>query len=107
MRIITLGYNLCQHPAKSDLEMEQTSQALIQQMDAKLDHLMASMARLDERINAGTGRVDRLEYRLDQIEERVNTLDLAFAKSLGKGLIAERAAWIVFSAAIAAMARWL
>ena len=98
---------MCQHPEKSDLEMEDTSQALIQQMDAKLDHLMASMARLDERINAGTGRVDRLEYRLDQIEERVNTLDLAFAKSLGKGLIAERAAWIVFAAAIAAMARWL
>ena len=79
----------------------------LQLIDEKLDRLVEQVTRMDERIDGARQRGDRLEYRLDLLEDRVNGLDQTLAAQTGKGMMMERAAWVVFTAAVAALAKFL
>lgn len=71
-------------------------------IEHKLDDLalmMADLARLDERADAQEVRINRHELRLDVIESQANRSTEAIAKMDGRGLMIERAAWIMFAAA--------
>ncbi len=74
-------------------------------IEVKLDQLaalMADLARLDERADGIEVRLNRHELRLDVIESQGNRSTEAIAKMSGKSLMMERAAWILFAAAVAA-----
>lgn len=71
-------------------------------IEVKLDQLallMADLARLDERADGIEVRLNRHELRLDVIESQANRSTEAIAKMDGRGLMVERAAWIMFAAA--------
>ena len=78
----------------------------LDKLDEKLDVLVATMARYDERLSAGSTTVQRHEFRLDHIEGRVNNIENSLSKLGGKNIIWERAAWIVFSAAVALLVKY-
>jgi hypothetical protein len=76
-------------------------------IEVKLDQLalmMADLARLDERADGIEVRLNRHELRLDVIESQANRSTEAIAKMSGKSLMMERAAWILFAAAVGAAA---
>lgn len=78
-------------------------------IEAKLDSLtdtVAILARIDERLVSSHKRLDRHEVRLDMLEGNIRDTETAMARVSGKGMIAERAAWIFFAAAIAATAKF-
>lgn len=70
-------------------------------LDEKLDVLVSTMARYEERLSAGNSKFERHEYRLDHIEGRVNVIENDVSRAHGRGMIFERAAWVIFSAALA------
>jgi len=76
-------------------------------LDEKLDVLGQIVARYEERLAAGNNKFERLEFRLDHIENRVNAIENAVSQMGGKTIMWERAAWIVFSAVIAFLATYL
>ena len=76
----------------------------LDKLDEKIDGLASTMARYDERLAAGNSKFERLEFRLDHIENRVNTSENKLAGMGGKSIVFERAGWIIFSAAIALLA---
>jgi hypothetical protein len=74
-------------------------------IEAKLDQLavmMSDLARLDERADGIEVRLNRHELRLDVIESQTNRQGETLAAMTGKGLMIERAAWILFAAAVGA-----
>ena len=78
-------------------------------IEAKLDSLtdtVAILARIDERLVSSHKRLDRHEVRLDMLEGNIRDAETAMARNAGKGMVAERAAWIFFAAAIAATAKF-
>jgi len=78
----------------------------LDKLDEKLDVLVATMARYDERLSAGNSKFERHEFRLDHIEGRVNNIENSLSKLGRKNIIWERAAWIVFSAAVALLVKY-
>jgi len=78
----------------------------LDKLDEKLDVQVATMARYDERLSAGNSKFERHEFRLDHIEGRVNNIENSLSKLGGKNIIWERAAWIVFSAAVALLVKY-
>lgn len=76
----------------------------LDKLDEKIDGLASTMARYDERLAAGNSKFERLEFRLDHIENRVNTSENKLAGMGGKSIVFERAGWIIFSASIALLA---
>ena len=76
-------------------------------LDEKLDVLGQTVARYEERLAAGNNKFERLEFRLDHIENRVNAIENAVSQMGGKTIMWERAAWIIFSAVIAFLATYL
>lgn len=79
-------------------------------IEAKLDSLtdtVAILARIDERLVSSHKRLDRHEVRLDLLEGNIRDAETAMARVSGKGMVAERAGWIVFAAVIAASAKFL
>ena len=78
----------------------------LDKLDEKLDVLVATMAHYDERLSAGNSKFERHEFRLDHIEGRVNNIENSLSKLGGKNIIWERAAWIVFSAAVALLVKY-
>jgi tetrahydromethanopterin S-methyltransferase subunit G len=75
-------------------------------LDEKLDVLVATMARYEERLAAGNSKFERHEFRLDHIEGRVNGLENAMSALGGKSIVWERAAWIIFSAVVAIIVKF-
>ena len=76
----------------------------LQRIESKLDKLgdtITELARIDERLVSAHKRVDRHEVRLDGIEDRVNEMETLQAKFTGKGMLVERAGWIVFASVVA------
>ncbi len=78
--------------------------ARLDRIEAKLDQLtemMLDLARLDERADAFEQKLQRHELRLDLIENTTNKNSETLAGLSGKGMMVERAGWILFAAAVA------
>ena len=85
------------------MDLQQT----LSSIDGKLDRLSADVAalsnqasRIDERMIGQDARLKRHELRLDQMEFDQREIQLSVAKAHGRGAMMERAAWIVFAAAL-------
>ena len=79
-------------------------------IEAKLDQLsdtVAVLARIDERLVSSHKRLDRHEGRLNMLEGNIREVEQNMAKQVGKGIVAERAAWIIFAAVVSAVAKFL
>ena len=79
--------------------MEPADQRLTR-IEEKLDRVsetLQTLARIDERQSGFEARLNRHEHRLDQLEDEQRDTDNALAKMAGKGILVERAAWIVFA----------
>ena len=79
-------------------------------IELKLDQLsdtVAILARIDERLVSSHKRLDRHEVRLDMLEADIRNTEQTIAKTAGKSMVGERAAWIIFAAAISAAAKFL
>ena len=82
----------------------------LDRIEQKLDRItdaLADLARMDERQDALAQRIDRHEFRLDLIEDQTNATSETLAKSEGQSRFIERAAWIVFAAALSVVASQL
>jgi len=89
--------------------MDVTIEKRFDRVELKLDQLsetVAVLARIDERLVSSHKRLDRHEVRLDLLESDIRVTERAMAKVSGKNMVGERMAWIVFSAAIAAAAKY-
>ena len=79
----------------------------LDRIEQKLDRVvdaLADLARIDERQDALAQRIDRHEFRLDLIEDQTNATSETLAKSAGQSRLIERAAWLVFAAALSVVA---
>jgi len=77
----------------------------LSRIETKVDQLavmMSDLARLDERADGIEVRINRHELRLDVIESQTNRQAETLAAMSGKGLMIERAAWILFAAGVGA-----
>ena len=75
----------------------------LNRIEAKLDKLteaMAMIARVDEKLVAGSARIDRLEYRLDEQEGDIDTLKSVVGFNSQSVKVAERFVWILVSAVV-------
>ena len=81
----------------------------LNRIEQKLDQLavmLTDLARLDERADGLEVRVNRHELRLDIIENQTNRHSQIIAKGEGKGLLIERAAWILFAAVMSSISHF-
>lgn len=79
-------------------------------IEVKLDQLsdtVAILARIDERLVSSHKRLDRHEVRLDLLEGNIRDTETTVARAAGKSMVAERAAWILFAAAITVIGKFL
>jgi len=77
----------------------------LSRIETKVDQLavmMSDLARLDERADGIEVRINRHELRIDVIESQTNRQAETLAAMSGKGLMIERAAWILFAAGVGA-----
>ena len=77
----------------------------LSRIEKKVDQLavmMSDLARLDERADGIEVRLNRHELRLDVIESQTNRQGETLAAMTGKGLMIERAAWVLFAAEVGA-----
>ena len=90
--------------------MELSIEKRFDRIEAKLDQLsdtVAVLARIDERLVSSHKRLDRHEGRLNALEGDIRQVEQSMAKQAGKGMVAERAAWIIFAAFVTAIAKFL
>ena len=73
----------------------------------KLSETVAILGRIDERLVSSHKRLDRHEVRLDLLEGNIRDTETTVARAAGKGMVAERAAWILFAAAITVIGKFL
>jgi cob(I)alamin adenosyltransferase len=79
----------------------------LNRIETKLDKLaeaMTMIARVDEKLVAGSARVDRLEYRLDEYEGDLDKVKSIVGYNSQTVKIAERFAWILVSAIVGLIA---
>jgi uncharacterized coiled-coil protein SlyX len=79
----------------------------LNRIETKLDKLTEAMtliARVDEKLTAGSARIDRLEYRLDEQEEDIDNLKGIVGYNSQSVKVAERFIWILISAIIGVVA---
>lgn len=72
----------------------------LNRIETKLDKLteaMSMIARVDEKLVAGSARIDRLEYRLDEQESDIDTLKSVVGYNSQSVKVAERFVWILVS----------
>jgi len=77
----------------------------LSRIEKKVDQLavmMSDLARLDERADGIEVRINRHELRIDVIESQTNRQAETLAAMSGKGLMIERAAWVLFAAGVGA-----
>ena len=89
-----------------NLDIEKRFDRIEQKLD-QLSDTVAILARIDERLVSSHKRLDRHEVRLDLLEADIRSTEQTIAKSAGKGMVGERAAWILFAASITAIAKFL
>lgn len=79
----------------------------LNRIETKLDKLaeaMTMIARVDEKLVAGSARVDRLEYRLDEYEGDLDNVKSIVGYNSQSVKIAERFVWILISAIVGIVA---
>lgn len=79
----------------------------LNRIETKLDKLaeaMTMIARVDEKLVAGSARVDRLEYRLDEYEGDLDNVKSIVGYNQQSVKIAERFVWILISSIIGLIA---
>lgn len=79
----------------------------LNRIETKLDKLaeaMTMIARVDEKLVAGSARVDRLEYRLDEYEGDLDNVKSIVGYNQQSVKIAERFVWILISAIVGIVA---
>jgi len=75
----------------------------LNRIEAKLDKLteaMSMIARVDEKLVAGSARIDRLEFRLDEQETDLDKIKNIVNYNAQSVKIAERFVWILVSAVV-------
>ena len=75
----------------------------LNRIETKLDKLteaMSMIARVDEKLVAGSARIDRLEFRLDEQESEVDVLKTVVGQNTQSVQTAERFVWILISAIV-------
>ena len=90
---------------KKNLKVKKVDQNnRLDRIESKLDLMqqtLADLARIDERQDSLEQRINRHELRLDLIEQMGQKTSDEVIKIGGKGVVIERAAWILFAAAVA------
>jgi cob(I)alamin adenosyltransferase len=79
----------------------------LNRIESKLDKLteaMAMIARVDEKLVAGSARIDRLEYRLDEQESDLDNVKSIVGYNTQSAKIAERFVWLMVSAIVGVVA---
>ena len=75
----------------------------LNRIETKLDKLaeaMTMIARVDEKLTAGSARIDRLEYRLDEYEGDLDGIKAIVGYNAQSVKIAERFVWILISSLV-------
>lgn len=75
----------------------------LNRIETKLDKLteaMTMIARVDEKLTAGSARIDRLEYRLDEYEGDLDGVKAIVGYNTQSAKVAERFIWIMISAIV-------
>ncbi len=75
----------------------------LNRIEVKLDKLteaMSMIARVDEKLVAGSARIDRLEYRLDEQESDIDGIKSIVSYNTQSVKTAERFIWILVSALV-------
>jgi len=86
-----------------DSAMEIDLQDRLLRIETKLDSLtekLSELGRIDERTDAAHARLTRHETRLDWIEKEHRELAEQVQKQAGSSQVWERAAWVIFAAAL-------
>lgn len=81
-------------------EVDETRLTRIEEKLDKLSRLMEEFARIDERVISISRKFDRLEKRLDWVEEDAKELHEEVVKNTNSSKMTERVMWLVFSSAI-------
>lgn len=97
--------NSCENN-KKNLRIKKVDQnsTRLDRIETKLDLMqqtLADLARIDERQDSLEQRINRHELRLDLIEQMGQKTSDEVIKIGGKGVVIERAAWILFAATVA------
>ena len=66
----------------------------------KLTEAMTMIARVDEKLTAGSARIDRLEYRLDEYEGDLDSVNGIVGYNAQSAKVAERFVWIMISSIV-------
>ena len=103
---MTINASINQLVVGMSLDIEKRFDRIEQKLD-QLSDTVAILARIDERLVSSHKRLDRHEVRLDMLEADIRNTEQTIAKTAGKSMVAERAAWIFFAAAISATAKFL
>ena len=81
----------------------------LDRMESKLDAVgetLQHLARIDERLTGSHKRIDGHAQRLDALEVQVRLVDKQMAQNAGRGMVVERAAWVVFAAIVTAVSKF-
>lgn len=87
--------------------MSEATDVRLNRIETKLDKLAEAMtiiARVDEKLTAGSARIDRLEYRLDEYEGDLDNVKSIVGYNSQSVKIAERFVWILISAIVGIVA---
>ena len=87
---------------------EQTEYSVrLNRIETKLDKLteaLTMIARVDEKLTAGSLRVDRLEYRLDEQENDLDKIKEIVGYNSQSVKVAERFVWLLVSSLVGIIA---
>ena len=87
---------------------EQTDYSVrLNRIETKLDKLteaLTMIARVDEKLTAGSLRVDRLEYRLDEQENDLDKIKEIVGYNSQSVKVAERFVWLLVSSLVGVIA---
>ena len=87
---------------------EQTDYSVrLNRIETKLDKLteaLTMIARVDEKLTAGSLRVDRLEYRLDEQENDLDKIKEIVGYNSQSVKVAERFVWLLVSSLVGIIA---
>ena len=88
-------------------EIDETRLARIEEKVDKLSQLMEEFARIDERVSSISRKFDRLEKRLDWVEDDTKEMKEEVLKNTTSAKMTERIMWLVFSSALGFIAYFL